>query len=71
MTTATWDGLPASDTDPRGANVIVYREGRAGPEVLVIHRAHRVRILKETGRGHRHPGLGNQAKISTLLLKEN
>ena len=41
MTPATWDGLPVSDTDPRGASVIVYREGKAGLEVLVLHRAHR------------------------------
>ena len=41
MTTTTWDGLPVSNTDPRGASVIVYREGQSRMELLVLHRAHR------------------------------
>lgn len=36
----TWDGLPISDEPPFGAAVVVFRTGRAGPEVLLLHRAH-------------------------------
>ena len=32
MTPATWDGLPVSDTDPRGASVILFREGSGSGE---------------------------------------
>jgi 8-oxo-dGTP pyrophosphatase MutT (NUDIX family) len=41
--TTTWDGLPVSDEPPYGATVVVYRwgrDGRVGPEILLLHRAH-------------------------------
>jgi 8-oxo-dGTP pyrophosphatase MutT (NUDIX family) len=36
----TWDGLPVSDDKPHGATVVVFRRGSAGPELLMLHRAH-------------------------------
>jgi 8-oxo-dGTP pyrophosphatase MutT (NUDIX family) len=38
--TTTWDGLPVSDEPPYGATVVVFRRGRAGLELLLLHRAH-------------------------------
>jgi 8-oxo-dGTP pyrophosphatase MutT (NUDIX family) len=36
----TWDGLPVSPEPPYGCAVIVYRQGAAGRELLMLHRAH-------------------------------
>ncbi len=40
MTETTWDGLPIADNNPIGASIIVYREGKSGLELLILHRAH-------------------------------
>src|SRR4051794_25198852 len=37
----TWDGLPVSREAPFGACVVVWRSGRRGPELLLLHRGHR------------------------------
>src|SRR5262249_30390954 len=37
----TWDGLPVSPEPPYGASVVVWREGPAGRELLLLHRVHR------------------------------
>jgi 8-oxo-dGTP pyrophosphatase MutT (NUDIX family) len=36
----TWDGLPVAQERPYVACVVVWREGAAGREFLVLHRAH-------------------------------
>ena len=37
---ATWDGLPVARESPYASCVVVWREGPAGREFLVLHRAH-------------------------------
>jgi len=36
----TWDGLPVAREQPFACCVVVWREGAAGREFLVLHRAH-------------------------------
>jgi 8-oxo-dGTP pyrophosphatase MutT (NUDIX family) len=36
----TWDGLPVARERPFASCVVVWREGSAGREFLVLHRAH-------------------------------
>jgi 8-oxo-dGTP pyrophosphatase MutT (NUDIX family) len=36
----TWDGLPVAPERPFASCVVVWREGTAGREFLVLHRAH-------------------------------
>jgi 8-oxo-dGTP pyrophosphatase MutT (NUDIX family) len=36
----TWDRLPVSEEPPFGVSVVVWRREAAGPEFLVLHRAH-------------------------------
>jgi 8-oxo-dGTP pyrophosphatase MutT (NUDIX family) len=36
----TWDGLPVADESPYASCVVVWRDGGAGREFLVLHRAH-------------------------------
>jgi 8-oxo-dGTP pyrophosphatase MutT (NUDIX family) len=36
----TWDGQPRAADPPFGASVIVYRQGPAGREFLLLHRSH-------------------------------
>jgi 8-oxo-dGTP pyrophosphatase MutT (NUDIX family) len=36
----TWDGLPVARERPYACCVVVWREGTAGREFLVLHRAH-------------------------------
>ncbi|HEX6683529.1 MAG TPA: GNAT family N-acetyltransferase [Candidatus Limnocylindrales bacterium] len=36
----TWDGLPIAPDDPRGAAIVVRRNGTPGEEFLVLHRHH-------------------------------
>ncbi len=40
MIRTTWDGLPVSPDPPFGATVVVFRQAAAGPELLLLHRAH-------------------------------
>ena len=40
MTRTTWDGLPISPEPPFGATIVVFRPGAAGPDILMLHRAH-------------------------------
>lgn len=35
----TWDGKPISSQPPFGCTVVVYRQGRQGLELLLLHRA--------------------------------
>lgn len=37
----TWDGLPVADEPPHGAVVVCVHYTTPGPEVLLLHRAHR------------------------------
>jgi 8-oxo-dGTP pyrophosphatase MutT (NUDIX family) len=37
---ATWDGIPVAREPPYASCVVVWREGAAGREFLVLHRAH-------------------------------
>jgi 8-oxo-dGTP pyrophosphatase MutT (NUDIX family) len=37
----TWDGMPVSQEAPRGATIVVFRRHPDGPELLMLHRAHR------------------------------
>ncbi|HEV3365399.1 MAG TPA: NUDIX domain-containing protein [Acidimicrobiia bacterium] len=41
MTRTTWDGQPISDEKPYGITAVVFRRTAGGPEVLMLHRAHR------------------------------
>jgi 8-oxo-dGTP pyrophosphatase MutT (NUDIX family) len=36
----TWDGVPVARERPFASCVVVWREGKAGREFLVLHRAH-------------------------------
>ncbi len=38
--THTWDGLPMAKEPPFGASVVVFRRGRSGIEILMLHRSH-------------------------------
>jgi len=57
----TWDGLPIAPDNPRGAGVVVRRPGPAGPEFLLLHRAHEGPEYEgdwawTSPSGARHPG---------------